>query len=163
NARIAARLELVDLLGIGFLHHLALRGSASTGFRAPSLAQIHYNTVFTDVQDGKLIDKVVAPNSGELARAAGIPSLREEKSKNASVGVTAEAGPARVTVDGYVVDITDRIVLTGHFDTSDPDLGPLLSQMQVGAAQFFANALDTRTFGVDVVVDGAFEFGEHQL
>jgi iron complex outermembrane receptor protein len=163
NARLAARLELVDLLGISFMHHLALRASASTGFRAPSLAQIHYNSVITDFESGIPKDKVIAKNSGELSRAVGIDPLREEKSRNLSAGLTAQISEFRFSVDGYYVDISDRIVLSGAFDNTDADIGPDLMAMGVQAAQFFTNALDTTTLGLDAVVDGTFALGKHRL
>jgi iron complex outermembrane receptor protein len=60
-----------------------------------------------------------------------------------------------------VVDIDDRIVLTGAFEDTDPDIGDELRARNVGAAQFFTNALDTRTRGVDVVLAYARLFGAH--
>jgi iron complex outermembrane recepter protein len=61
------------------------------------------------------------------------------------------------------VNIDDRIVLTGAFDSSDPDIGSDLEELNVGAAQFFTNALDTRTRGLDVVLNYAHVLGEHSL
>ncbi len=134
---------------------VALRGSASTGFRAPSLAQIHFNSTFTDVVSGTFIDKVIAANTSALTRAVGIPPLNEETATSLSAGLVARAGVFSATVDVYRVKVDDRIVLTGAFDDTDPEIGPQLAALQVGAAQFFTNAIDTRTVGLDLVVDGA--------
>ncbi|MCA9541108.1 MAG: TonB-dependent receptor [Myxococcales bacterium] len=161
NGKVATRLELADLLGLD-IDNLALRASASTGFRAPSLAQVYYNNTFTDFVGGVAIDKLIAANDSELAKALGIPALTEEKSLTASAGFSLKAGPFVATADGYVIDIKDRIVLTGAFDTDDPDIGAELTARDVGAAQFFTNALDTRTWGLDVVGTWAPRFGEHQ-
>ncbi|HEX2080505.1 MAG TPA: TonB-dependent receptor [Longimicrobium sp.] len=155
TGRLAARLQVAP--------GISLRGSAGTGFRAPSLQQIYFNTTFTDFVGGVAVDKLIARNDSELTRALGIPALREEKATNASVGVTARLGAFTGTVDAYVVDIDDRIVLTGAFEDTDPDIGDELRALDVGAAQFFTNALDTRTRGLDVVLAWARPFGEHSV
>jgi iron complex outermembrane receptor protein len=153
TGRLAARVEVAP--------GLSLRASAGTGFRAPSLAQVYFNSTFTDFVGGVAVDKLIARNDSDITRALGIPSLREEKSVNAGAGVTARYGPFTATVDAYMVDIDDRIVLTGAFEDTDPDIGEALQALDVGAAQFFTNALDTRTRGVDVVVAYARLLGEH--
>ena len=143
---------------------LAVRASVSTGFRAPSLAQVHYNTTFTDFVGGEAIDKLIAPNNSSITRALGIPALKEEVALNASFGFTAKAGAFTATVDGYYVDIQDRIVLTGSFGSDDPDIGADLQALNVGAAQFFTNAIDTRTIGADLILTYSAIFaGRHRL
>ena len=131
---------------------VALRGSVSTGFRAPSLAQLYFNTTFTDFVGGVAVDKTIARNNSALTRTLGIEPLREETAVNASLGFTAGVGPFSATVDGYYVAIDDRIVLTGAFGDDDPDIGADLQALGVGAAQFFTNALDTETYGLDVIL-----------
>lgn len=162
NGRLASRLELTKLAKLPF-DNLVLRASVSTGFRAPSLPQIHYNTTFTDFEGGEAIDKLIAKNDSPVTRALGIPQLEEETSRNASIGIAAVAGKFRLTLDGYYVDIRDRIVLTGAFDASDPDIGADLQALGVGAAQFFANAIDTRTIGLDAIVQYRHNIGRHRL
>jgi iron complex outermembrane receptor protein len=153
TGRLAAR--------VGIAPGVSLRGSVGTGFRAPSLAQVYFNSTFTDFVGGQAVDKLIARNDSEITRALGIPALREETSTQASVGVTARSGPFTATVDAYVVDIDDRIVLTGAFEDTDPDIGAQLQALDVSAAQFFTNALDTRTRGLDVVLAYARPFGAH--
>jgi iron complex outermembrane receptor protein len=155
TARLNGRLALSDAV--------ALRGSAGTGFRAPSLAQIHFSSTYTDVVGGTFVDKVIAPNRSELTEAIGIPELKEEKARSASLGITARAGNFSASVDGYLVDIDDRIVLTGSFDDTDPDIGDILQELNVGAAQFFTNALDTETRGLDVVLSHQFFLGANNV
>ncbi|HEX6063687.1 MAG TPA: TonB-dependent receptor, partial [Longimicrobiales bacterium] len=146
----------------GISEALALRGSVATGFRAPSLAQIHFSSTFTDVVSGVFTDKVIAPNNSPITRALGIPGLTEEKSVSAGIGVTAKVGDLAATVDAYVVDIDDRIVLTGAFEDTDPEIGTDLQALGVAAAQFFTNAIDTRTRGLDVVLSHQLYIGEHR-
>lgn len=156
NGKLATRIKVSD--------ELALRASASTGFRAPSLAQIFFNSTFTDVVSGVPIDKIIARNNSPITRRLGIPPLKEETATNASIGFTATPFEGfTATVDGYYVKIKDRIVLTGAFDQSDPDIGAELVALNVGAAQFFTNALDTKTLGLDVILTYARSFDEHQL
>ena len=132
---------------------LNLRGSASTGFRAPSLHQRYFSSTFTDFIAGEAADIKLAPNESELARRVGIPRLKEETSTNASVGFTWAPRPRlEVTLDAYQLDIDDRIVLTGGFSGDDPDIGPILEELQLVEARFFTNAIDTRTRGVDLTL-----------
>lgn len=141
-----------------------LRGSFSTGFRAPSLQQRYFSSTFTDFVSGQPVDVVLAPNGGTIARAAGIPDLKEEKSRNATLGFTWKPTDAlSVTLDGYRIDIDDRIVLSGRFDTSDPDIGAILEQLGVGEAQFFVNSVDTRTQGLDLTISHAMDLGDGRL
>lgn len=128
-----------------------LRGSASTGFRAPSLQQKYFSSTITDFIAGEPVDVVIAPNDSELARAAGIPNLREETSVGGTLGVAWTPTRAlSVTADAYRIDIDDRVVLSGEFDATDPNIGATLQARGVGLARFFVNAADTRTQGVDL-------------
>ncbi len=132
-------------------NYVSLRGSFSNGFRAPSLAQLYYNTTFTDFVAGKPVDKIIAANNSPITRALGIPSLKEEKSQNLSYGFAVKYKSISLTVDAYSINIKDRIVLTGAFYDSDPIIGADLQALNVGAAQFFTNAVNTITHGVDAV------------
>ena len=80
-----------------------------------------------------------------------------------SLGLTAKLGSFSTTVDFYSVDIKDRVVLTGAFGDDDADIGAELQALNIGAAQFFSNAIDTKTQGVDVVVSYADMFGKHRM
>jgi len=136
NGKLALRVKATDNINI--------RGSVSTGFRAPSLAQIYYNLRFTDFQGGVATETLLSPNNSPVTASFGIDNLKEETSLNASVGVTAKLGDFSATVDGYYIDIQDRIVLTGTFEATNID--------NVNEAQFFANGVDTETVGVDMVL-----------
>jgi len=151
NYKLAARYKVTKELNV--------RGSVSTGFRAPSLQQINFSNTFTTVQGGGLTSEVkIAPNYSTLAKAAGIDPLTQEKSVNASLGFSWK--PVRdltVTIDGYWVQVKDRVVLSGQFSADDPTLDPALiaemNALHVGLAQFFANAVNTTNTGIDVVLD----------
>ena len=142
-----------------------LRGSASTGFRAPSLQQVYFSSTFTDFVSGQPLDVVLAPNGGPVANAAGIPQLKDEQSNSATLGLTWSPTPAlSVTADLYRINIDDRIVLSGRFDADNyPALGATLQQLGVGQAQFFVNSVDTRTQGLDVTVSHRADLGAGKL
>ncbi|MDI9239171.1 TonB-dependent receptor [Lysobacter sp. LF1] len=140
---------------------ILLRGSVSTGFRAPSLQQKYFSSTITDFISGEPVDVVIASNDSELARLAGVPNLTEETSQSATLGLTwTPRDNVSVTLDLYRIDIDDRVVLSGEFDTSDPAIGPILEAMDVGLARFFFNAVDTKTQGADLTVTYDFDWAD---
>jgi iron complex outermembrane recepter protein len=142
-----------------------LRGSASTGFRAPSLQQVYFSSTFTDFVGGVAKDVVFAPNGGTVTDAAGIPKLKEEKSKSYTLGATwTPTASTSVTADLYRINIDDRIVLSGRFDSGNyPALGDILLNLGVASAQFFVNSIDTRTQGLDLTVSNKRDFMSGKL
>jgi len=137
---------------------LSLRGTASTGFRAPSLAQEFYATTTTNfsVVNGQNVgvDTITAPVTSAAGLALGSQPLKAEKARNLSLG--AQWQPVRAwtnTVDVYRIDIDDRVALSANVQLTPPLVAALAQQgiVGVGAARYFTNALDTRTKGVDVV------------
>jgi iron complex outermembrane receptor protein len=159
NWKLAGRFEPVD----GF----ALRASASTGFRAPSLQQQFYAAQATNNVAGVLLDTVTLPVDNPVAIALGATPLEPERSFSLSGGIVISAVPRlNVTIDAYQVDIDDRIVVTDNLQATRDALGnpsganPGFSIAQilnaagfptVNAARFFVNGVDTRTRGVDFV------------
>lgn len=144
---------------------LLFRGSVSSGFRAPSLQQVYFSSTFTDFISGQPQDVVLAPNGGTIANAAGIPKLKEENSKNATLGFTLNPSKTTsITADLYQIDITDRIGLSGRFDADNfPALGATLAALGVGQAQFFVNSIDTKTKGLDLTVSNKTNLGDGKL
>lgn len=138
---------------------IAIRAGASTGFRAPSLHQQYFNSVSTVFVDGLPNEVGTFRNNSRVAQLLGIPRLKEETSLNFSGGITAKLpGGLKLTIDAYRINIDDRIVYTGRFSgKSDGNAGQqevarLLAAAGAGQAAFFANAIDTKTQGVDVVL-----------
>ncbi len=136
NGKLAARLKASDKINI--------RGSVSSGFRAPSLAQIYYNLKFTNFVGGQALESLLSPNNSPVTASFGIGQLKEEKAVNAALGFTGSFGDFTATVDGYYIAVKDRIVLTGNFDA------PQIPNVE--AAQFFANGADTKTTGIDIIL-----------
>lgn len=151
NYKVAGRYKLTS--------NLNLRAGYSTGFRAPSLHQIHFSRTSTIFE---LINGVSVPtergtfaNDSRAAKLLGIPQLEEETSSNISAGITLKVPESgiRFTLDAYQVDIDDRVVLTGAFGPGDDaELQSIFDQAQAGSATFFANAISTRSQGIDVVL-----------
>nr|WP_245893482.1 TonB-dependent receptor [Polaribacter butkevichii] len=131
-----------------------LRSSFSTGFRAPSLAQIYYNLTFTNFIGNTPTESLLVANNSSIARRFNIDNLKEEKAKNFSFGVTSKlSANFKASIDTYIVYIKDRIILSGNFDASP--LG-----FDVNNVQFFANGVDTKTTGVDLILNWKKSIGK---
>jgi iron complex outermembrane receptor protein len=147
NGKIAARLEPVD--------GIALRGSASTGFRAPGMAQQFFSTTSTNNVTGVgLIEIGTFPVDSPIAVALGAEPLEPEKSVNLGAGVVFTMVPGlNVTFDYYNIKINDRIVLTENLQGADV-VAILNAAGVVGTSgRFFINGVDTRTQGLDIVAN----------
>ena len=135
-----------------FTPNFALRGSFSTGFRAPSLQQTSFTSTSSVIQDGAVVETGTYPATSAVASALGAKPLKAETSKNYSVGAVFRSGDFNLTVDAYRIDIDDQIVLSelinGSFSTQVKDL---LDPLGVQAARFFLNGVSSRTQGIDVV------------
>lgn len=151
NYKLATRYKLNKVLN--------LRAAHSTGFRAPSLHQIHFSRTSTifETEGGTTTAQEVGvfSNTSRAAELLGIPALKEERSRNYSLGFTGRL-PARnlkFTIDAYQINIKDRIVLTGDFEPgNDLELQQIFAQVQATRAAFFANAIDTKSRGLDLVL-----------
>ena len=133
---------------------LALRGSISTGFRAPHLAQEWFSSTATNFIGGVPFENKTFPVTDPVARALGAQPLQPETSLNGSVGITWQpAATFTSSVDFYQIEIDDRIVLSSNFTgaAGSPFLAYLNAQGLGGTTggRYFTNAVDTRTRGVD--------------
>lgn len=141
----------------------ALRGGVNLGFRAPSLHQRFFSSVSTQFITVAGVNQqrevTTIRNDSDIARRLGVPSLKPEQSLSYSAGVTVNAGRTfNLTVDAYQIDIDDRIVISGRFSNTIPALAQFFAGTNVTEAQFFTNAIDTRTRGLDVVATGFHKF-----
>ncbi|BAV06259.1 TonB-dependent receptor [Filimonas lacunae] len=164
NYKIATRYKLT--------HWLSLRGATSSGFRAPSLQQEHYSKVTTSfVTIGGTLTPVQAgtfTNDSKIAEILGIPKLKQETSTSYSVGATAKiARGFDITVDAYQIDINDRIVLSNTFrgntnSAAGIALGNALNAAGAATASVFANAINTRSRGIEGVISYTKNWGSKQ-
>jgi len=158
NFKVATRIKAGENTNI--------RAAVNTGFRAPSLQQLNFNSTSTVFGAQGSIPQEVGTfsNDSRAAKLLGINQLKEETSKSASLGFTSKLPDAHLTiaVDGYFIRIDDRVVYTGQFGINNNDANPnndtgseldlLLKQSNATAAAFFANAIDTESKGLDVVI-----------
>jgi iron complex outermembrane receptor protein len=154
DGKLAARLEL--------LHGIAVRGSVSTGFRAPALTQEYFSSTRTVFQQVNGVNTVLTvrtfPVTTAEAQLMGATALRPEKSVNRSAGlVLNRPSLPLITADYYEITIDDRIGLSGSVtDTSIIRLFEEKGMRGIGGGSYFTNAIDTRTRGVDVIASHAF-------
>ncbi|MGK2910259.1 MAG: TonB-dependent receptor plug domain-containing protein [Sphingobium sp.] len=142
---------------------LAIRGGVNTGFRAPSLAQTGFSTTqntVTVIGNNRVnTTSKFLPVNSVAALALGASPLKPEKSLNYTAGLAFERGPVRITVDAYQINVDDRIVKTEFLGTAANGGSAIRNILiangvtNVDSAQFFTNAIDTRTRGIDVVAE----------
>lgn len=145
NGKVAGRWE--------FLPGYSIRGSVSTGFRAPSLAQQFFETTSTNNVNGNLIEIGTFPVSDPVARALGSRQLEAEKATNLAGGFAISPFDGfSLTADYYNIRIRDRVVLTENL-TGAAVVGILTAAgiNNVTSARFFVNGVNTKTQGVDIV------------
>jgi iron complex outermembrane recepter protein len=151
-----------------FTDTFALRGTVSTGFRAPGVQQLFYSQRSTNIDPatGLLADTLTARQDSAVTRAFGIDPLKEEESKSGSIGFTWRPSEHfSLTADVFRIDIDDRIIFSSNIapetvgtnglpctptNTNCP-IRAILAPFGVAQAQFFTNAIDTETTGIDIV------------
>ena len=157
NGKLALRFEPAEML--------ALRGSVSTGFRAPSMQQLYFNNVSTQFNtvNGQSIAQEIGTfrNDSEIAQAVGIPELTEETALNVTTGfIFQPLDRLTLTTDFYRATISDRIIISGRLASGNEEIPSeirkSLENSGVAGAQFFMNAADTQTQGIDVVASYAY-------
>ena len=152
-----------------FTPSFALRGGVNTGFRAPSLHQLHFSKIDTlsvESNDGTTVLAEVGtfPNNSAIVQALGVPPLKEETSVNFSGGLVARLGQtAAFALDAFRVQVDDRIVLSANFTAVDvassaPTVAQIMADTRISGAQFFANAAETVTSGVEFSFNSVHAF-----
>lgn len=137
---------------------IVLRASVNNGFRAPSLQQRYLTSIgYTLNSRHETIVGGIFPNAHKVVRAINVPLLTAEKTINVSGGFTSTIlKNVSLTVDAYWIQIKNRIVLSGSFERIQ--LAGILNQYPelnaINRVSFFANAINTRTKGIDIVLDG---------
>ena len=148
-----------------FTDRFALRASASTGFRAPSLGQEYFSQTsslfFADGNSAGLPSGIynsgLVPVGSQIAQLLGAQALKPEKSENFTLGaVWNPTDSLNLSLDIYQIDIQNRIALSGAISTTAPVVVNYLaangiSNLNYSSINYFTNAADTRTRGVDFV------------
>jgi iron complex outermembrane recepter protein len=149
TGKIAARYTVMK--------NLAIRASASSGFRAPSLQELNYThtaTAFLPDANGvpQPVDNTTFPTNSTAARAIGIKELSEERSTSFGAGLTYQPIMGlELTVDAYQIEVRDRIFRTNTFNATE--VGHNYEEVigTGGEAQFFVNGADVRSRGIEMV------------
>ncbi|HUO01694.1 MAG TPA: TonB-dependent receptor [Rhizomicrobium sp.] len=151
----------------------AVRGTVSTGFRAPTLSEEFYNAVNVSPAAAT----VQLPADSASAQLLGLTNLKPESSTSYSLGIVAHPlEDLSATVDVYSIAIGNRIVNSATVTsaggainvpvvaTAVSDLGlsldPTATQQGVTA---FLNGISTLTQGVDATVNYPTDFGDKGL
>jgi iron complex outermembrane recepter protein len=148
---------------------LALRGTASNGFHAPTPGQYSVETLSTTFLPGTTTQVQIGtyPVTSAIAKYYGAVNLKPEKSTNFSAGlVFTPVQDLLVTLDGYSIAVKDRIGISQTFNVTQADINKLAALAYVGAGgtvQYFTNGFDTKTKGADLVGTYTFHIGDGHL
>ena len=157
-----------------FTDRFALRGSASTGFRAPSLAQQNYSYISSlffgagnslGLPQG-IYNTGIVPSTSKVATLLGGEPLKPEKSRNFTAGaVWNPIDPLNLSIDVYQITIDNRIVLSSNLATNSAAVHNYLvangvTDLNYSGIAYFTNAVNTRTRGVDLVGSYLFDLGQ---
>lgn len=148
SGKLSARYDFNDWI--------AVRGSVQNGFRAPSLQQQYFTATSTNFINGVPFDITTFPAADPVAVALGARPLEAENAVNYALGLVIRAGAFSLTIDGYKIDVDNRIVLSENL-TSQAVRDYLTDQgfIGIGGGRFFINGVDTETRGVDIVANYA--------
>lgn len=150
---------------VEFNDAIAVRGSVNTGFRAPTPGQSNVSSTFANINPltgAPFITGIVSP-SNPVALLFGARPLRPEKSFNIAAGVVFTPMPRlTLTIDYFNIKVENRIGLSGGFNLTQAQRDQLIAAGIPGGGdfqtiQFFGNAFDSRTEGVDAVL--TYHFG----
>jgi len=162
---VAGRYEHYNTFGGSFVYKvngiyriipaLSVRATIGTGFHAPSPGQSHDAILTTNFVAGNQVQTGTYPVDSPISQYFGATTLKPEKSKNYGAGIVLKPTPTlTMTVDGYIIDVTDRIGISQNFTVTAADIlaQPALDAVgENGAINFFTNGFDTSTKGIDVV------------
>jgi len=153
--KVQARVKATDWL--------AVRATASTGFHAPTPGQSNVETVSTTFLPNSTANVQIGtyPVTSSIARSYGAQALRPEESTNLAAGIVLTL-PERtlITVDGYSIAVRHRIGISQQFKVKASDIAAATVGAG-GVVQYFTNAFDTRTTGLDVVGSRVFYLGSY--
>lgn len=151
DGKVSARMILND--------SLTLRGSLSTGFKAPTVGQSNVVNVTTAFSPEGLEDQATLPPTNAISIQLGATPLRPEESINTSFGLVGEIDKQLYfTLDYFNIKLHDRISTTSALTLTQQDIQTLVAAgsteaISYGSAKYFTNDFDTKTQGLDLVVN----------
>jgi iron complex outermembrane receptor protein len=140
----------------------SLRGSISTGFRAPTVGQANYSNVQTELKDGKLVDTALLPATNPIAVQLGAQELTPEQSESYTLGAVWTIGDVFITLDYYNISVEDRVSKSDSYTLKEADRDALSAAGvpnvdSINGVSFFTNDFDTTTTGIDLISNYAAE------
>ncbi len=154
--------DLMEFLTLDPGVDLRVRGSYSTGFRAPTPGQQNAFNVTTEFgENNTLVNKGTIPSTHAAAGLVGGKALEPEKSKNFSVGTVISDDVVSVTIDYFNIKVEDRLAPTKDFqrgeDITEEQIQQLVDEGITSAGnlqefRFFTNEFETSTQGIDLVL-----------
>jgi iron complex outermembrane receptor protein len=143
NYKLAFNYQLTD--------DLALRGSHSTGFRAPTQGQANVVNTQTTLVDGQLTQAQTLPGF-----KLGAEQLQPEESTSFAFGIVATLGEVELTADWFNIEVDDRIALTSNAAPTDAQRAAMTAAgipnaELIGEVNYFTNDFNTETSGLDIV------------
>jgi iron complex outermembrane receptor protein len=150
NYKVTAQYNVTD--------DFSLRGSVSSGFRAPTVGQANYSNVQTSLEDGVLVDSALLAASNPVAQQLGASELSPEESESLSLGAVWEIEGIHFTLDYYNIEVTDRVSQSAKVNLTPEDKVKLKADGvpnvdSIQQVSFFTNDFDTTTQGVDLVAN----------
>lgn len=143
----------------GITETMKLRGSYSSGFRAPTPGQQNTFNVTTEFnfEKGDLVNNGTIPSTNPAAALVGGKALEPEKSQNFTGGFTAQILDVSITMDFFDIRLSNRLSLSQDFALSEEQKVDLIAAGVTSAAnieefRFFTNDFDTTTQGIDAVI-----------
>ncbi|MTI33477.1 TonB-dependent receptor [Xanthovirga aplysinae] len=158
SGKISTRYKVNELFSI--------RGSINRGFRAPSLHQVNFSANDPQFDEGDVVNVLHLRQDDDLVKELGYGNLKAETSLDFNLGVTAQVGgKLLVTVDAYQIKVKDRIIISENLDVNDIGLADNQEVINgnIGEIQFFTNAVDTKTQGLDLVLTYNENLGKGKL
>ncbi|MGY2197177.1 TonB-dependent receptor plug domain-containing protein [Pseudomonas gingeri] len=145
-----------------FTPQVAVRGSISNGFRAPSLAQQNFTYTSSQLIGPTIQEAGTFAANSQVARLLGAEDLKAEKSRNYSLGLVLEpTDNLTVTADVYRIDIRDRISLSSNLVLNNAAINYLqangVGNINYTSARYFTNATNTSTNGIDLVANYRYQ------
>ncbi len=150
NYKLTSQYNLTD--------DLSIRGSISTGFRAPTVGQANYSNVQTNLDGGQLVDSALLPATNPVAEQLGATELTPEESESVAVGLVWNYGDIFITLDAYQIKVEDRISQSQKYRLTEDDKAALTAAGvpnvdSIQQVSFFTNDFDTTTSGVDFIAN----------
>ena len=137
---------------------VAFRGSASSGFRAPTPGQQNaFNvTSLFDPLVGDIINSGTIPSTSAVAALVGGRALRPERSRNYTGGALFSHGSFSLTADYFRIDLSDRLWFSRSHTLSPEQVDSLVAEgvtsaSNLGVFRFFTNQIGTASQGIDIV------------